>query len=615
MCGVLACFSMSAEKLGIDPWVGLQKIGHRGPDNSSIHIDDLFVLAHSRLSIIDLNNVSDQPYCYKSFKMVYNGEIFNYLELKDDLVKLGYSFETQSDTEVVIKCYEHYGPNCVEKFNGMWSIIIVDTSTNKCFVSRDRFGQKPLFYYQSNAGSLYFSSEIQAILPYVGSITPNLASIKSFLREGDFDCGGNTFFEDIYEFPNAHNLEFDCSRNSDVSFYRYWNYPTKVSNQKSDGFLELLEDAVSLRLRTDVSYGVLLSGGIDSTIIASLTRKIVGEDSRVSSVTYASLDEDDESYYAKEIAKSLNFDISVKERTSDIIQYKDRLRLLVKHLGRGHSSPAIISVDQLYSQVANTQLKVALDGQGADELLAGYKHYHIPLMMDLIKNFRWSELIPLLKDFIKEGAINILIMTLRSFLTKPLKKLMRQLYGYEQLLGQPLLKYQTDKTARFKEIKSPKKNDSFLNRYLEKQHRIGLSNLLYYGDIVAMANSVENRSPFMDHRIVEYAFTSDELLKVKKGQNKIVLRDSIHYLKFKDFLERKKVGFNSPLSVDLKNSMLKDLSSSELLSNNIIDKETFSKLVLNQKILSTNMERFLFRIYQVHLWWEIFINLEETSKS
>lgn len=614
MCGVLAFFAMSTEKLDIDAWTGIKNLSHRGPDNSDIYINNLFVLAHSRLSIIDLSNEADQPYSYKNFKMVYNGEIFNYLELKADLVQLGYSFDTQSDTEVVIKCFEHYGPSCVEKFNGMWSIIIADISTNQCFVSRDRFGQKPLFYYQSSAGILYFSSEIQALLPYVETITPNLASIASFLREGDFDCEGNTFFEDIYEFPVAHNLEFDCSKNTVTSFYRYWNYPKQVTKKGSGVFLELLEDAVDLRLRTDVSYGVLLSGGIDSTIIASLMRKIIGPEHNVSSVTYASLDADDESFYAKEIAKALNFDISVKERTSDITQYKDRLRLLVKHLGRGHSSPAIISVDQLYSQVADCHLKVALDGQGADELLAGYKHYHVYLMIDLIKHFRWGELISVLKDAAKEGPINIMIMTLRGFLTEPLKKLMRRLYGYERLLGRSLLKYQTEKTGRFKASSNQACNSSFLNRYLEKQHRLGLSNLLYYGDIVAMANSVENRSPFMDHRLIEYAFSCDESLKVRYGQNKVVLKNSIHYEAFKTFLDRRKVGFNSPLSPELKHSMLEDLSSSQLLCNNIIDKNVFANLVSNQEMLSTKMERFLFRIYQVHLWWDIFINREKSCE-
>ena len=614
MCGILACFSMSSEKLNINFWAGLEKLGHRGPDNSDIYSCDLFALAHSRLSIIDLNNVANQPFSYKNFKMVYNGEIFNYLELRSELAELGYSFDTQSDTEVVIKCFEHYGPSCAEKFNGMWSIVIVDISTNECFVSRDRFGQKPLFYYQSSEGVLFFSSEIQALLPYVENIKPNLASIRSFLREGDFDCKGNTFFEDIYEFPSAHNLEFNCSTDKITSFSRYWRYPKQTTKKENDKFLELLEDAVNLRLRTDVSYGVLLSGGIDSTIIASLTRKIVGAEQKVASVTYSSLDSDDESFYAKEIAKALNFDVSVKERSSDINQYKERLRLLVRNLGRGHSSPAITSVDQLYSQVAESNLKVALDGQGADELLAGYKHYHFPLMLDLIRQFKWTEFILILKDALNEGPINIVVMTLRSFLTEPFKKFMRQIYGYEKFLGKSLLKYKTEKIGRFRERKDLSYNKNLLNRYLEKQHRSGLSNLLYYGDIVAMANSVENRSPFMDHRLVEYAFSCDESLKVKDGMNKAVLRDSEHYLAFKKYLERKKVGFNSPLSDDLKRSMVNDLSSSELISNNILDRNVFSKFISNKEFLSSKMERFLFRIYQVHLWWDIFICKEKNRE-
>lgn len=607
MCGVLAAFAMSSEKLNIDPWAGINKLRHRGPDNCNVFIDDLVMLAHSRLSIIDLDSGANQPYDYKSLRMVYNGEIFNYLELKADLIQLGYSFDTQSDTEVIIKCYEHYGPSCVEKFNGMWSIIIADISTNQCFVSRDRFGQKPLFYYQSNEDILYFSSEIQGLLPYVETVTPNLASIASFLREGDFACEGNTFFEDIYEFPVAHNLEFNCSENVVASFYRYWNYPNQVTKKGDGVFLELLEDAVELRLRTDVSYGVLLSGGIDSTIISAMMRKIIGPEYKVSSLSYASLDADDESVYARQIAKALNFDISVKERTLDFARYKQRLRMLVQHLGRGHSSPAIISVDQLYSHVAESGLTVALDGQGADELLAGYKHYHFYLMMDLIIKFRWVELFLLFKDAGKEGLINILTMTLRGFLTEPFKKIIRRVYGYERLLGQSLLKYRTCKTGRFKEFSGKAVGSGFLNRYLEKQHRIGLLNLLYYGDVVAMANSVENRSPFMDHRLVECAFSSDESMKVRYGKNKAVLKNSEYYEAFETFLDRKKVGFNSPLSKELKQSMLEDLASSQLLRNGIIDIKVFSEVVSTGQISTIKMERFLFRLYQVHLWWDNFV--------
>ena len=190
---------------------------------------------------------------------------------------------------------------------------------------------------------------------------------------------------------------------------------------------------------------------------------------------------------------------------------------------------------------------------------------------------------------------------------------MRQIYGYEKFLGKSLLKYKTDKVGRFRERKDLSYNKNLLNRYLEKQHRSGLSNLLYYGDIVAMANSVENRSPFMDHRLVEYAFSCDESLKVKDGMNKAVLRDSEHYLAFKKYLERKKVGFNSPLSDDLKRSMVNDLSSSELISNNILDRNVFSKFISNKEFYFQN-GKVLFRIYQVHLWWDIFICKEKNRE-
>ena len=608
MCGVLAVFSMSNTKLNLNGWSGIRTLEHRGPNNSAIQNYDLFIMGHTRLSIIDLDSGADQPYTFNNLRLTYNGEIFNYLELRDELKEAGYSFETESDTEVIIKSYDYYGPSCVEKFNGMWSIIIADVSNNNCFVSRDRFGQKPLFYHQSNEGTLYFASEIQGLVPYIKNLDPNMAAIKSFLQEGDFDCGGNTFFEGVHEFPAAHSAEFNCSKPGISSFLRYWDYPHIVSNPNTNDFMELLEDAVYLRLRTDVSYGVLLSGGIDSTIIAGMVRNIVGEKKSVSAVTYASLNADDESEYAKSIAETLKFNISVKERTSDIINYKKRLRLLVQNLGRGHSSPAIISVDQLYSQVKDSGLTVALDGQGADELLAGYKHYHLPLMMDFLRTGQWREIAYLTKDAVKEGLVGILMMTLRNFAGSSSKKIMRQIYGYERLLGSTLKSADVLRSGLFKKKETIAHNNSFLNRYLKKQHEIGLSNLLYYGDIVAMTSSVENRSPFMDHRLVEHAFSSSHTLKVREGSNKAVLRDSVYYKKFENLLNRKKVGFNSPLSDELKESMLLELSSSSLLEEKIIDQTIFSNLVSTGELKREKMERFLFRIYQLHLWWDIFVN-------
>ncbi len=603
MCGILVGFGTDiTPSYNAKLNDALKALEHRGPDNLSSYSSDGVFLGHTRLSIIDVDSSSNQPFRFENLIMVFNGEVFNYLELREELSGKGYNFSTHSDTEVVLKAYHCYGVNCFSMFNGMWALAIFDTKSKKLVISRDRFGQKPLFIFRKG-NLLIAGSEIQALTALIDT-TPNFAAIDSFLKEANFDVEGNTFFSDIFEFPPATAIS--CDDNCNFEEIVYWKYPSKIKSPEitySD-FHDLLENSISLRLRTDVQYSLLLSGGCDSTIIAGLTRKLIGANSSLSAYTYSSCDKFDETKYAQIVANSLEIDLHICKQDSSPEEYIRRLRHIVRNLGRGHGSPAIVSVDYLYEKLSRDGFKVTLDGQGADELLAGYSHYHFHLIFDLIKQGKIFQISKVFGDLIEKGFFKTVLYTLRLTLPKGFRKVMRIFYGYEKIfLSEQRLALQNN-IVRSIPNNSEKQTD--LNKYLIDQHRKGLKNLLYYGDILAMLNSVENRSPFLDHRLVEKAFTSGFKLKVFNGKEKAVLRDHEVYKNFSRVLDREKIGFASNIPPQIRAVLVNELKQSPILFWPIFNRNKMVKFLESPASLSSKFEPLLFRLFQVHLWDSIF---------
>lgn len=603
MCGILCAFSPEGPlTLLADPELSLQTLVHRGPDNASFYRQATVFLGHTRLSIIDTAAAANQPFRLGHLLLVFNGEIFNYIELREELSALGHSFRTSSDTEVVLQAFSRWGAACFERFNGMWSLAIYDESTGTMTVCRDRFGQKPLFMAK-RGGTYVFASEIHALVPLIGGGAPNLGAIASFLREGDFDVGQATFFSGVFQFPSA--VVMTLKRGGAVGSLRYWDYPAcnPRARASDEEFHALLEDAVRIRLRTDVGYSILLSGGCDSTLIAALTRQVAGPEKELAAFTYSSGDSDDEVSYAARVAGDLSIQLSVSAAPPTTSAYLSRLRRLVHNLGRGHSSPAIVSSDFLYENVRAHGFKVALDGQGADELLAGYKRYHLHLLLDLARAGEWAEIPPLLRDMRREGLLSVVVMALRTSMPSWTRKLMRQAYGYERLLAPAAGQAETPPVCV---PPASYRCASAFNRYLHQQHTVGLTNLLYYGDVVAMNNSVENRSPFMDHRLVDMAFATGPSLKVSHGTDKATLRRHPLYERFRAVLDRKKIGFSSPLSTSTKREMVDGLRNSPILDWPILRRAEVLGFLNSDEPQSAKYERLLFRMYQVHLWNELF---------
>jgi asparagine synthase (glutamine-hydrolysing) len=603
MCGVFAVINPNRRLFAdADFDTATCTASHRGPDNMGRFADEHVYLGHTRLAIIDLDEKANQPFHFETLAMTFNGEVYNYIELREELVALGYEFTTESDTEVVLKAFHKWGGECFSKFNGMWALAIYDSSTGATVVSRDRFGQKPLYFLQNDESS-YIASEVQQMAKFWnGEVDFEL--VQMFLKEGNFDGGGRTFFSGVEVFPKAHYATIDSSNN--VELTRYWNYPSgKIEKTNDDSFTEfeeLFENAVRIRLRTDVPYGFLLSGGVDSTVISATADKYRVPDTDIEAFTFSAHGDDDELPYAKQVAEMLDLSLNVTEQNRDSTKYLERLRGVVKHLGRGHSSPAVVPVDQLY-EIAGKKVKVILDGQGADELLAGYDTYS-PLIVSLsLLKGHPRQAMHWLRRWRASGFALTTIFFLRMILPSPLKRVMRWVYQYEKLFSN----YPSSETSlTMKPVGDIPKNRNIFNRFLISRHDLGLENLLLYGDVVAMKYSVENRSPFMDYRLVDYAFSRGESFKLWDGIDKYPLKRLGVFGRFAKILKRKKIGFSSPIYPETKRTMVDQLKTSPILEWPIFSQQ-FHEFVNGPKITSEKYERLLFRLYQVHLWQDIFI--------
>ncbi|MDE3014262.1 MAG: asparagine synthase (glutamine-hydrolyzing) [Gemmatimonadota bacterium] len=610
MCGIFVAFNhngiahLPARRLR----AAIAKVGHRGPDNLGYFAQEACFLGHTRLTILDLDAVSNQPFRFGDLSLTYNGEVFNYQELREELRALGHSFETESDTEVVIHAFAEWGVESFSRLNGMWALAIYDAARRELVVSRDRFGQKPLFL--SKAGDdVFFASEFQELAGLVANDI-DFELIQMFLKEGTYEGDGRTFLASVQEFPKAHYLRI--STDGAWESKPYWRYPVgKIERTTPDtlaAFSDLLSDAVRLRLRSDVPFGLLVSGCVDSTLVAAYARQHSGGDKPIPAFTFSSRDAHDEREFAEAVAERLNLDLHVRYQEQEPSEYKARLAALVRHLGRGHSSPAIVSVDYLYESVGANGVRVALDGQGADELLAGYKNYFVLVIPWYLMRGQFRQAWLAFKDQLHFGFVSSVLLFLRNNLPPSLRKVMRYVYGYEPLFRH----YRGNATPRWMEAKPVPAHANLLNRHLIWHHNLGLENLLYYGDIVAMRSSVENRSPFMDHRLVEFAFRHDDKLKLNDAIDKYVLRNSAAYEPFRDVLERDKVGFSSDIRPATKASMIADLRRSPILDWPIFS-DRMRAFVTSEEPKRSKYERFLFRLYQVHLWNEIFIERTEES--
>jgi asparagine synthase (glutamine-hydrolysing) len=628
MCGIFGLYNLQKNKSFNHSKVEtcLNTMIHRGPDDQSfekIAVDVIF--GHVRLSIIDLNEGSNQPFCDETgnYWIVFNGEIFNYLEIKTELLALGHHFKTSSDTEVLLRAYIQWGEDCVQKFNGMWAFSIYDKEKEKLFCSRDRFGVKP-FNYAETDGQFIFASEIKAILAYFPQFkVPNYNVIANYLRSSIGAQIKETWFENIYRLEPAHNLIID---DSGINIVRYWDYPRQIDKNISfeaakETYRNLFTNAVELRMRSDVPVGFTLSSGIDSSSIVSVLKGNLNENNNTYTASFSNTEfssaekqnfkEDvviDEPKLVKKLAKEIGLEPTIVE--VDFSNYVDKLSKIIYHMESGHSSPAIYPLDSILER-ASTDVTVVLEGQGADELLGGYISNVQPVYIkELLKKLKIRAAFQELRNFKKVYSLKSAFMLfIRDSNIAWIQKLYYKLSGIDA--------FYTGKIKRYDHIKDypkePRSFDNSLNAYLFKSHTGGLVNLLHYGDALSMAHSLESRLPFMDYRLVEFIFTLPSEYKVKNGIGKYIHREAMKGI-VPDFILSNplKFGFDSPLlhlfsKSDL-NSASSVLLSEKCLNRGLFSEKAIRKVLLAQKSGKGNYSRYLFRMLSVELWFREFID-------
>ena len=567
MCGIAGAFAVQDKfKIG-RPILQkmIQMITHRGPDGQSIFLDNKVGLAHARLSIIDLEGGAQPIYNEdKSVFTVFNGEIFNYIELRQRLIALGHSFYTQTDTEVIVHLYEEYGEDFVTYLNGQFAIAIWDTKLQKLLLIRDRVGIVPLFYTQDN-DKLLFASEIKALLAGLAS-TPaiNPASLEQLMTFWAPVSPG-TMFKDIFEISPGHMLVACCG---EVTIRRYWDWQfpkhdefrTDSEEQLRGELLELLIDATQIRLRADVPVGAYLSGGLDSSSLIALIHHFSDAPLRTFSIGFDN-QSFDESKYQNEMIKKINADHShIKCQDKDIAaQFIDT----IWHTESPILRTAPVPMKILSGLVHDKNYKVVLTGEGADEVLGGY---------DIFKESK-------LRQFWAKQPTS----TMRPQLLKRLYPYLDVSPGHAQAYLQKFYGVNLDKpdipffshtprwdtTSKCKNFFSdsfkaqlhdnaesilsarlaPEFNDwHHFNRaqYVEVKTLMSGYLLSSQGDRMLMANSVEGRFPFLDHRVIEFANKLNPNIKMKVLNEKYLLKKVINKYLPESIVKRHKQPYRAP---------------------------------------------------------------------
>ena len=564
MCGINGIVSLGKEKSyfsngPVESLLGSMNdaIAHRGPDSDGIFVEYPVGLGFRRLSIIDLRETANQPMIStnKELVMVFNGEIYNYIEIRETLIAKGYEFRTDSDTEVIIKSYLEYREKCVEHFNGMWSLVIFDRKNQKLFCSRDRMGVKP-FYYCIKDQLLYFSSELKSLHAALPMDKANLGKVYDYLAYGFRNNDGETFFEDCYELQPGTNLLVEGDK---VTFHKYWElkenaYQHDSSLSYHEEYAALFESAVKLRYRSDVPVALLLSGGLDSTAIAKVTDNLIQQGGLKQGEIQAFIAsfpgfKEDETAIAREFVSTCK-NIRLHEMQIDTEGTLSNLENIIYALDHPVFSFNVVVHQNIMKACKEKGIKVMLNGQGSDEAYAGYDRY-------ISGVFLVDQFLARNKNFFKEFmALNKLNHYSAKFLISQMLK---------TTINQSFSAYLR---ARFQEKTLPCLNDQFVqenyshynpayqfswrgnnfNNYLLKQiKQEGLNQILHYEDVSSMSQSIEIRSPFMDYRLMEFAFSIPKELKFKEGVTKLIQRETIGKMLPDSITKnRQKIGFRTP---------------------------------------------------------------------
>jgi asparagine synthase (glutamine-hydrolysing) len=528
-------------------------------------------LTHRRLSILDLTASGHQPMCTadRSCWIVYNGEIYNYLEVREELKTLGHEFVSQSDTEVILAAYREWGRGCLERLNGMFAFVLYDRPRNRLFAARDRFGVKPLYYWVSPAGIVALASEIKQFTVLPGwRARVNGQRAYDFLNWAVQDHTDETLFEGVFQLRGGEALELDVGAGAPAPGGRlpvdrwYDLRPRPFDGSLAEAgaeFRRLLTESVRLRLRSDVAVGSCLSGGLDSSsIVCVLNDLLRREGARAMQKTFSScstVERFDERGYIEEVVRRTATDAHyVYPALDDLFGTLDRITW---HQDEPFGSTSIYAQWHVFRLAATHGIKVMLDGQGADEALAGYHSYFAPRFGSLLRGLRWPELWSEVRAVRRAHGYSFdwsVRIALNNVLPEPLRQPLRALAGRARVDTPWLDMARLGATERdpFLEAgaaKAPSVRELSRSQLLASS----LPKLLHFEDRDSMAHSVEARLPFLDYRLVEFALGLPDDYKIAGSETKRVLREGMRGV-LPERVRRRvdKLGFVTPEEVWLR---------------------------------------------------------------
>jgi len=604
LCGITGVYNINSKERQNNKTIKKMTdcLTHRGPDDSGTYIDDKIALGHKRLKIIDLTKKAHQPMSdrKKEIFVAFNGEIYNFQEIKNDLLKKGYSFKSSSDTEVIIYAYKAWGIKCIEKFNGMFAFALYDKKQDKLYLVRDRLGIKPLFYTMFDE-KIIFSSEIKAILKYPQfKKEPNWKAISSYLSYR-YVIGKETFFGNIYSLLPAHYLEIKGGVMREVE---YWDVPL-IANKNDMGkkfymnkIKELLTNSVKLRMVSDVPLGAYLSGGLDSSIIVALMSNLTNERVKTYSIAFKQK-EYNELKYAKLVAN--RYKTNHKEILINTKKYLETMSNLIGYKDAPLAVPNEIPL-YLMSKILKKDITVVLSGEGADEIFSGYgrlfrspfDYYRLKMIPYFIRKLFFKSLVNKYNKKNLKKEIDHFLFLYSYFPLEEKKKLFN---NYMQNLIKGDYKLKNIFQGYFDKASDLNYHDK-ISYIFEKLHLVGLLGRV---DNSTMATSVEARVPFVDHKLIEFMFSVPYKYKLKwkspvsfiKGffkntdeisenldVTKYILRETFKNSLPPDVLKRKKKGFPVPLDMWFKGEFV------DYAKKHLLDPKSRIKKIINQQNLS-----------------------------
>jgi asparagine synthase (glutamine-hydrolysing) len=553
MCGIIG--SISLTPINKEQFLHACNIqAHRGPDDSGLYETKIgvsnIILGHQRLSIIDLSKNGGQPMKIGNHTTIFNGEIYNYLELKSELLSKGIKFTSSSDTEVVNLSIQFWGfKEALQKFNGMWAIAHLDEDKKKLFLSRDRFGEKPLYFFQ-NKNKFFFASEIKSILVANNrTFSINYDSVAAYLQQHLIDSSNHTFFEEINSLLPSCYMEIDLNHSLAITQEKkYWSPKIENDMRFHDGFLsdrirDTFFDAVNIRLRSDVPVGILLSGGLDSSAItaaASLNNKndisllsVVSEDSK-----------HDESKYVDLVSQYVKRNVIKVNVQHDAFDYFSKISDVTWMNDAPLGSFGNIAHYYMMQKAKENNIKVILSGQGGDELFCGYKKYVGFYLQELLSSKKFSKFLGTLSSFIINGTV------INQFNFSEAKRYLSLFNDVDNdFLGERLKHFQPI-------VLGLMKNETVSGRQIRDMFSLSVPALNHFEDRMSMSLSREIRLPFLDYRLAEIMLNAPTFTKINKGWTKYALRQAMSNHLPKEILWRKdKKGFSIPQDSWIKNEL------------------------------------------------------------